>query len=276
MKKINEDLNLVANEPESSETAIQAKQLGLVYVGFGRYEDPATGQVAYIVQNDQLVPYKKAVNTNTYQQNSSNDINNFAQELSTDEQETHNTLLQKYSTLKYSDDQLDAIRYYTGEGYSEVNDRLLELPTGLPADEIQPESSSDYLPQIIKTLDKTLLKTKTKFDFTVYSVLSPDIDISQLKPKTEFVFKGYRSTTISLQNAIVDQVDQKTIVMLQILIPSGSYGMYVDDYSETAGQNEFLLPRASQIKIVSGPTKLVGSSNDNRQTIFYFNCELLV
>jgi hypothetical protein len=62
------------------------------------------------------------------------------------------------------------------------------------------------------------------------------------------------------------------------LIKEGSKGMYVDDYSTTPGEGEFLLPRGTAVKLTSGPNKLVGSNGYtgelNREVIF-FNAELV-
>jgi hypothetical protein len=67
-------------------------------------------------------------------------------------------------------------------------------------------------------------------------------------------------------------------IIIQVLVKRGAKGMYVDDYSATPGEGEFLLPRGSSIKLTAGPNKLVGSNGYtgemNRQVIF-FNAELL-
>jgi hypothetical protein len=47
----------VKSEPRSNASA-QARKLGLTYMGFGRYADNK-GQLAYTVDNDRLIPYKK-------------------------------------------------------------------------------------------------------------------------------------------------------------------------------------------------------------------------
>ena len=276
MKKLREDLNVAATEPAGSPAAQEAARLGLQYVGFGRYEDPRTGQVTHIVQNDQLVPYQKAIQTNTYQQQSSNDLGNYAGEMSQSEEELHAALLQEYGTSNFSDDELDAIREFTAGAYQDINDRLSSLPTGIPSEQIVPESANDSIPSMIQSLDNALSKNQTQASFVVYSSLAMGaFDITQFKPNTSFAFKGFRSTTISLSNAVSMMTGQKNAVVLQIKVPAGSNGAYVDDYSANPGENEFVLPRASQVKVVSGPNKLVGAITGNRQNVFYFNCELV-
>jgi hypothetical protein len=278
--RLKEDLNVAATEPAGSPAAQEAAKLGLQYVGFGRYEDPRTGQVTHIVQNDQLVPYNKAVGTNTYQQQSSNDINNFAQEMSQSEQELHQALLQEYGAAGFKNDELDAIREFTSGAYKDINERLSELPAGIPAEEIQPESAGDPFPSMIQSLDNALAKNQTQASFVVYNTLDGNaFDITQFKSNTIFAFKGYGSTSISLANALQYNSSYaeggKNIVVIQIKVPAGSNGAYVDDYSANPGENEFVLPRGSKVKIVSGPNKLIGAVEGNRKNIFYFNAELV-
>ena len=274
--RLREDLNVAATEPAGSPAAQEAAKLGLQYVGFGRYEDPRTGQVTHIVQNDQLVPYNKAVDTNTYQQQSSDDIGNYTQEMSGSEQELHQALLQEYGATGFKDDELDAIREFTSGAYRDINEKLSGLLTGIPAEEIQPEGAGDTFPSMIQSLDNALAKNQTQASFVVYSSLGMGgSDIAQFKPNSTFAFKGYRPTTISLANALQYSQDEKNSVVLQIKVPAGSNGAYVDDYSASPGENEFVLPRGSKVRVVSGPNKLVGGNMGQRKNVFYFNCELV-
>jgi hypothetical protein len=274
--KLKEDLNIPATEPVGTPAAQEAAKLGLRYVGFGRYEDPNTEQVTHIVQNGQLLPYQKAVNTNTYQQQSSDDIGNYTQEISQSEEELHQALLQEYAATEFKDDELDAISEFTAGAYRDINERLSNLPAGIPAEQIQPESADDPIPSMINSLDKALSRNKTQISFPVYSSLGMGgSDITQFKPNSSFSFKGYRPTTISLSNALQFSQDEKNSVVLQIKVPAGSGGAYVDDYSSSPGENEFVLPRGSKIKVVSGPNKLVGGNQGQRKNVFYFNCELV-
>jgi len=45
---------------EGSDAADQAKQMGLVYKGFGRWSDPRTDKITHKTQDDKLVPYDPA------------------------------------------------------------------------------------------------------------------------------------------------------------------------------------------------------------------------
>ena len=268
---MSEDLNLAAAEP-TSEASAQAKQLGLTYVGFGRYEDPTTQQVTYIVQNDRLVPFSKAVRTNSYQQQSGNDFAGLTKVLAPQVQQIQAFLTASYPAEKYDDPELDAIKYYTGIGAAEINSRLYSLPTGILANQIEPTGPGDNIPQFIAGLDSALNRGKTKDNILTYAILSQAFTPDMIKSGSTVVFKGYRSTTIDL-SYLTSYPQNSTI--LQILIPKGSKGMYVDDYSSSPGESEFLLPRGSQVTITAGPSKLKGTMDNTMVEVLYYDAQLV-
>jgi hypothetical protein len=287
MKKFNEflyeDLGGALVEPKSA-SAAEAAKLGLVYVGFGRYEDPKTQQVTHIVQNDRLVPYKKAVKTNTFKSVSGDDYGDYTKNLKPETEQNHADLINYYVPEKYDENELAAIESYTGEDYLDINEKLYSLPTGIPADQIEPEFSDDDLPAKIAALDSALDKTVTPKDFLVYISLGDGYNIEDFTPGQVMRFKGFRSTTINPSIALnfggntKQQNRRSQTIVIQLLVPKKSKGMYVDDYSATPGEGEFLLPRGSSIKITSSPNKLIGSNGYtgemNHQVIF-FNAELM-
>lgn len=268
---MSEDLNLAAAEP-TSEASAQAKQLGLTYVGFGRYEDPTTQQVTYIVQNGRLVPFSKAVRTNSYQQQSGNDFAGLTKVLAPQVQQIQAFLTASYPAEKYDDPELDAIKYYTGIGAAEINSRLYSLPTGILANQIEPTGPGDNIPQFIAGLDSALNRGKTKDNILTYAILSQAFTPDMIKSGSTVVFKGYRSTTIDL-SYLTSYPQNSTI--LQILIPKGSKGMYVDDYSSSPGESEFLLPRGSQVTITAGPSKLKGTMDNTMVEVLYYDAQLV-
>ena len=98
------------------------------------------------------------------------------------------------------------------------------------------------------------------------------------------MFKGYRSTSVNTNialnyNSRVNKTtSRRQTVLLQIRIKKGSSGMYVDDFSANPGESEYLLPRATKVRIKSGPNKLVGSnaySQDPNLEVLYFDCDLV-
>jgi hypothetical protein len=286
MKKFNdyikEDLGGALVEPQSNASA-EAKKLGLTYVGFGRYEDPNTQQITHIVQNDRLVPFNKAVKTNTFKKDSGDDFGSYTKNLRPEVEQNHMDLGEYYVPENYDENELAAVETYTGESYLDINERLYSLPTGVPADQIESEYSEDDLPATIAALDSALDKVPAPKDFLAYVSLNDNYNITDLQTGQIFRFKGFRSTTLDPNIALnfstrTSSSSRKQSVILQIRVKSGAKGMYVDDYSATPGEAEFLLPRGSAVKIIGGPNKLVGSNkytNDMNHEVVYFDAELV-
>jgi len=279
---INEDLNGALVEPKSASSA-QAKSLGLQYVGFGRYEDPNTQQITHIVQNDRLVPFSKAMKTNTFKQQSSDDYGNYVKALLPEIKDLNSTLSKSYVPETYSNDELDAVEAYTSADFLDINDKLYSLPAGISADQIQPEFDGDDVPQKIAALDTALNKVTAPVDFLAYCGLSSELKSDDFTPGKKFKFKGYRSTSINPNIALnfnsrsnVSSSRRQT-VLLQIRVKAGSKGMFVEEFTSNVGESEYLLPRGTTVKIKSGPHKLVGSnaySEDPNLEVVYFTCEL--
>jgi hypothetical protein len=280
MKNIKEDLNYAKAEPQSP-AAQKASGLGLDYVGFGRYVDPKTQQVTHIVQNDKLVPFNRAVRTNTFQQQNADDYGNFNAQMLSQVQQLHQFMTQTYSPEKFDDRELDAIYYFTSNGYYDINNKLASLPAGVPANKIERSSPDDTMPDVIGSLDSAMKKIRVPQDFLTFTQLSPDIDMSAMQPGMSFAFKGYRDTTINI-GSVLGQAQQSVgssgrnqVVLLQIFIKKNSKGLYAADFSSNADDCEFILPRSTKIQIVNGPSNLVGSdaiSGNMNLEVLYFEC----
>jgi hypothetical protein len=287
MKKFNEylheDLTGALVEPKSASSA-EAARLGLVYVGFGRYEDPNTNQVTHIVKDDRLIPYKKAIKTNSFKKTSGDDFGNYMNDLKGEVEQLHDELVDYYLPENFDEDELSAIESYTGEDYIDINDKLYSLPTGIPADQIEPEYSGDNLSDTISALDSALNKMPAPKDFLVYINLGDSYKLEDLSPGKKFRFKGFRSTTLNPSIAInfgastTGESRRKQTILIQLHVKKGSKGLYVDDFSSVPGEGEFLLPRATTIRITGGPSKLVGSnaySGQMNQQVLFFSAEIV-
>lgn len=286
MKKFNdfirEDLNGALVEPQSKASA-EAKRLGLVYIGFGRYENPNTQQVTHIVQDDRLVPYNKAIKTNKFQQNSGDDYGSYTKNLRPSIDQTHSDLSNYYGPENFDQNELTAIETYTSS-YQDINNRLTSLPTGIPADQIEAMDSSDTMPQTIASLDSAISKVPAPKDFLVYASLDSSYDTNSISPGQTFQFKSFRSTTLDPNLAMnyssqkIGSSTRRQSVILQIRVRKDSPGLYVDDYSSTPGEAEFVLPRGSMVKVAAGPNKIVGSNkftDDMNQEVLFFDAELV-
>lgn len=285
MKKFNdyitEDLTGALVEPQSP-SAQEAKRLGLVYVGFGRYENPQSQQVTHIVQDDKLVPFNKALKTNKFKKASSDDFGSYAKNLKPDIDQIHESLIDHYAPENYDEYELAAVEMYTGPEYLDINEKLYSLPTGVPADQIEAEYDGDEIPSTIAALDSALNKTKTPIEFLTYISLSNSYNIEDFANGKKFRFKGYRSTSLDPNIAInfgaKGSSDKKRMMVMQLLVKKGSKGMYVDDFSSTPGEGEFLLPRGSSVQITGGPNKIVGSNaytNELSHQVMLFTAELV-
>jgi hypothetical protein len=276
MKKLVEDLNLASRE-SSSEAAVEAKRLGLVYVGFGRYEDPITKQVTHIVQNERLVPFAKAIKTNDYKQNSADDLGKLAQALAPQKAALDGILTQEYSPENFSNEELDVIKQFTDGGYQEINARLNALPANIMTTQIVPDYDGDVVPDQIKMLDDAISRMKTPVDMNIYASVNENLELT---PGSTIRFKGFRSGTIDpaiIMNSAKQAGTTSKATILQIKVPEKSNGLYAENFSANPEEYEFILPRGSKVIVTDGPNKLIGSNaqlNVNRQEIYYFNCEL--
>jgi len=281
MRSIRENLNQIKVEPAGNATT-QAKQMGLSYVGFGRYEDSKSQQVTHVVQNDKLIPFKRAVKTNTFKTNNTDDIGAYNQMMSPQTQQIHQYLTAHYTPDKYDDKELDAIYTYTNGAYVDINNRLSSLPAGIPSNKIEPNSIDDPLPDFVASLDSALKKSRLPADIMVYTNVGSSYSPDNLQQGSSFLFKGYRDTSIDLGN-VVNNADKNSmgysgrpqINILQITLKKNSKGLYAADYSVNAADTEFILPRSCKITIVSGPQKLVGSdamSQNLNLEIMYYDC----
>lgn len=267
-----EDLNdeLTPNM-EHSEAAQQAASMGLQYVGFGRYEDPATGQITFIVQNNKLMPYSKAVKTNTYAAQNGDDFGTLAKSKAPQLQQDISVLTGAYSPENYEDAELDAIKNFTGGGYEQVNNKLAQLPGGIPSPQIQPDGPDDATPQMIAALDDVMSKSVSPINFYTYVTLSDDV--GDIAPGTDLKFKGFRSSSLDI-STVLAEAQSSEVRLLQILIQQGDRGLFSDDFSATPGQSEFILPRATRVQVLDGPNKLKGSSANGDMTVYFYNCQL--
>lgn len=281
-RQIREELAGALVEPKSQASA-EAKKLNLVYVGFGRYEDPKTQQVTHIVQNGKLVPFSKATKTNSFAKTSGDDFGDYAKNMMPDIEQSHGELSSAYPPEMYDDNELNAIENYSATSYYEINDRLRNLPSGIAADQIEPMYAGDPLPGQVAALDSALKKSKAPKDFIAYASLAPGYSIDSFKPGQNYKFKGFRSLSIDPNVALnyasnTPQASRTTSFALQIHVRKGTNGMYLDDFSPQAGEAEYLLPRGAQVKIVSGPHKMVGSNkrtNNLNQEVYLYVAEVI-
>lgn len=288
----------IKSEPRSA-AAKQARKMGLTYVGFGRYADNK-GRVAYTVDNDRLVPFKgqKEVNkmydkaSMTRNEDKYRELTSQADQFSKisnkrvkedskilklkekDVIATAKSLSSMYKPEMFDDAEFQAIQDYTNNGFMEINRYLYKgHDEGIDAD------TSNRIGQAVDALDSAFEGTQTPFPFTVYSGLSSRYSASKIQAGSEYVFRGYLSTSLSHDVAISGFTSSAEPVVLQIEVAKNQKAIYVDSVSSRDGEMETLLPRGSKVKIISGPHPLpisvISGLDDDRGVIQLFHCQLI-
>ena len=300
MKKFGEYLTeTLADEVKSEPTtaaAAQARKMGLTYVGFGRYAD-SKGQVSYTVDKDRLVPFKKKEDIHGMYQKIHSAPPEPApkkgekpgiskmQVMSKQADQFHTTLKRRtkedkkinkekykqavqvnkalnnaYKPELFDTNEIEAIKYYTSQGFDPINRYLYKgHDEGVtPEDATAIESS-------VNTLDSAFEGTKAPFPYTVYTGLSGRYDPAKIAPGETYVFRGYLSTSLDYNTAISGFTDlSDKSVVLQIEVQKGQKAIHVDGMSDNPGNEmETLLPRGSRVKIISGPHVLSSTSLDS-------------
>lgn len=270
----------VKSEPKTL-AAKEARKLGLTYIGFGRYADNK-GQITHIVDNDRLIPYKSKdeigamynkqklapKKTSTSAKDTGKNVQQepdwkfYSDALGRREKEDNRVLGEKeqemqavnkelykfYKPQLFSQDEIDAISEYTNESYGPVNRYLYKGHDP----EVTPEQD-EQIARIIENLDSAFEETQAPFAYTVYTKLSSRYSADKIQPGSEYIFRGYLSTSLSHDVSISSFAEGNNSVVLQIEIAKGQKSIYVDPLSQHQGEMETMLPRGTKVKVISGP-----------------------
>jgi hypothetical protein len=306
----------IKTEPKTA-AAKEARKLGLTYMGFGRYAD-RKGQVAYVVDGDKLVPYKSRDDIDTMHYKASTGLATKSKkipaktkdgklvpdknELLKKEAGFYNTVMNKrqkedkkiikqkdkeaqalsdelykfYSPNMFDKNEINAINEYTSEAFEDINRYLYK-----GHDEGVTNDDDKYLNHLITSLDSAFEDTQAPFPYTVYTGLSSRYKPEKIVAGSEYIFRGYLSTSLSHSTAIDSFADadfSDKPVVLQIEIAKGQKSIYVDPVSTHQGEGETLLPRGSRVKIISGPHIIdssVVSENESGSQVHLFHCKLV-
>lgn len=289
MKKFDEFLGEslaaeVKSEP-SSAAAAQARKMGLQYVGFGRYAD-SKGQVAYVVDKERLVPYKKREEihgmyqkihsmppapspkpgqkagvdkmailnkqadqyNSTFKKRSREDKKIFNQK-DKEALQANKILNSYYKPSLFDENELNAIKAYTDQDFMQINRFLYKGHD----DGVDPETDQ-YISDIVSNLDSVFEDIKAPINYTVYSGLSSRYSPEKMQVGQTYVFRGYLSTSLDYNTAISGFTDMSdSSVVLQIEVQKGQKAIHLGAISDNPDEMETLLPRGSRVKIISGP-----------------------
>jgi hypothetical protein len=294
----------IKSEP-SSIAASQARKLGLTYMGFGRYADNK-GQIAYIVDNDRLVPFKKREDvqsmyaktvtagsqTKGKQTPQKNDKNKEAEFYNSalnrrDKEDTkilntknkevlavNKELSKYYSSGMFDENEYNAIAEYA----SSMNDTASMVNRYLYKGHDQgiDSNAASYIEDLVNNLDSAFEETKAPFPYTVYTGLSGRYNPQKIKQEGDYVFRGYVSASLNYGMAL-DESGENSVI-LQIELSKGQRSIYLDSLGVNAGEMEVILPRGSKVKVISGPHSLddsLLSQNTQGNSIALFHCQLI-
>lgn len=289
----------VKSENNRTAAARQAKQMGLVYAGFGRYLD-AKGKVSYVVQDGKLVPYKGLEDVqkmyNKAQTTTGNPEKTKLLKTQADTQSTvyktrekedakilktknkdivkaNKELNKAYAPEMFDEQQLGAIQSYTSDFYDAVNRYLYKgHDEGVDA-----KRDSDIV-AVVNAIDSAFENTQAPFNYSVYTALSGRYRADKIVPGEQYLFRGYLST--SLDPMIISSVENEGQVLLQVEIGQGQKALHIDQLSSAPGDMETLLPRGTMVQVISGPhtldPSLLGQSADEKSLgIALFHCAIV-
>lgn len=296
-----ESLALEVKSEPTSNAAREARKLGLTYVGFGRYADNK-GQVAYVVDNDRLVPFKRreevqAMHAKTMQPTANaltSDKNRIAQDQANFYTDVLNTrdredsriikeknkeaaaydkgLLKSYKPNMFDQAELDAISFYKNEGSEAINKYLYK-----GHDQGVDVNQAAQIESAVQAMDSAFENTQSPFAYTAYTGLSGRYSPESFTQNGEYIFRGYTSASLDFTTAI-DSLQDGGGVVLQIEVSKGQKAIYADAVTDSIGEKETLLPRGSKIQIISGPHNIndaIVSANPQGNIISLFHCQLV-
>lgn len=227
----------VKREPRS-QAAIDAKRLGLKYLGFGRYAD-RKGQVKFLVHNNRLVPFKSRdelydMESKAYDieddaygtedpkkkkliKQKADEVRRKADEIgkvvNQRERIDQNTMLKKYDDIEktdrqlkkfyhsqvFSDNEVEAIRAYTADMFGPINRYLY---SGF--EEGTTGTQAQKIKATIADLDSAFDQTEIPFDYSTYTGLSDRYKPENFKVGESYIFRGYVSTSLSHDTALTE------------------------------------------------------------------------
>lgn len=293
---LDENLVFHAQVEPSSEAAAEAKKLGLNYIGFARYADD-TGQIAYVVKNNKLVPYVHGNSLKKLMTNATNDTSNdleqqnqVANALKTTEDvkrqdikiltQTYKDIIEKQKDLEkyyrpedFTPEELNAIDSFKKDLFGPINTYLYK-----GFDETTDPNMISNIQNNISILDNVFNRSVLPTDMIVYGGLSQRYDPSNFRVDKDYVYRGYCSTSLDFARALdvyAQTKQQGYQILLQINLKKGQKALYTDSLFGEKENREVILPRGSKIKIMSGPNIIddsIVSQYPTGNKIALFNC----
>lgn len=284
----------VKSEPKTNASK-QARKLGLTYMGFGRYADNK-GQIAYIVDNDRLVPYKRREEVQSMyaktvtaapQPKSKVPVKGKPQDKSkgatqkvdkAKEVEYYNTVLNrrdredtkilktknkealavsKELAKAYVPAMFDENEYNAIAGYASSMDDTALIVNRYLYKGFDEDTDPDTAQKIQDMVDNLDSAFESTQAPFPYTVYT---GLSGRYNPNNFMEKGeyiFRGyVSASLNYSMALDDSGENGVILQIELSQGQRSIYLDSLGVNAGEMEIMLPRGSKIKLISGPHSL--------------------
>lgn len=238
---LEESLALQAKSEPKSAAASEARKMGLTYMGFGRYAD-RKGNLAYIVHDDRLVPYKSQddlddMHYKTYtskvddlvtkksamplakgaksvpskSESMRKELDFYTNVFGKRNNEDRKIIKQLNADIKALDKELFKF-YKPGLFDSNEIDAIMDYTAnGYQAvnrylykghDNNATAEDDAYLANMIDSIDSAFEETQAPFDYTVYSGLSSRYSVDKFQISQEYIFRGYVSTSLDFGTAI--------------------------------------------------------------------------
>jgi hypothetical protein len=171
----------------------------------------------------------------------------------------HEFLTSAYPPENYDDQELDAIYNFTSGVYAPVNDLLSGGGKEAQGDET--------VNATISGLDSAIAKSKAPSNFIIYTKIDASSGKS-LKEGSTFRFKGFRSTTIDIDQLLGEKDGGENYYILKIMIKKNNPGIYVSDLSANPDEHEFILPRGIEIQAASDPKRVTYNDQPGLGNVF--------
>lgn len=159
-----------------------------------------------------------------------------------------------FDESQLDDDEMEALRHYKGSGYSSINGMLRD-PSYFDyvRNDQDRKEREEHITAIVEAMDRAMGSAVIEDDIVVYRGLNPGLAenlFSHLKEGDEFRDEGFLSTSMRIDVALQWGVYH----IVEIRVPSGSRGLYLDDQSinldDSRGEEEILFPRGSRMQYI--------------------------
>jgi hypothetical protein len=241
----------------SSQAAIEAKGLGLTYLGFGRYgKRKSFGQgfeITHYVENGRLIPwdkYQADTYDNFYKADQAGPELDQKMKIASEEADGK----EKQKALKHKVDDITkyVLQEYQDDKYMDINTLLWKGNYYSNLNDNEKENA-----------EKSIEKMDNFFELSKLPILDEDRIVyhgtaMSLAKDGEYEFKGYLSTTthVEIATGFINYLDTiREPVLIQFNLKKGQKALYINAITKGSNEGnpeeyEYLLPRGTKFRII--------------------------